>query len=83
MPQDMKKSQLYGGRQICFENEEVKEMKKFDDSGLKLMGFKPASSIKRYFHIRPGQFIYPDESVSDNIYNRYLFGLYICSGKIP
>ena len=28
------------------------------------MGFKPRSSMKPYFHIKPAQFIYPDEGVS-------------------
>lgn len=64
MPQDMKKYQIYAGRKISFENEEVAEMKKFDTSGLTLMGFKPASRLKRYFHVKPAQFLYPDETVS-------------------
>lgn len=62
MPQDMKKTQTYAGRRILFEQEEVKEIKRFDSSGLKLMGFKPRSSIKKYFHVKPGQFLYPDET---------------------
>lgn len=62
MPQDMKKSVTYANKQICFEPEEVVEIKKFDDPGLKLMGFKPRSSLKPYYHIQPAQFIYPDEA---------------------
>ena len=31
--------------------------------GLKLMGFKPRSRLKWYHHVKPGQFIYPDENV--------------------
>ena len=27
------------------------------------MGFKPRSSVKDYFHIRPAQFLYPSEKV--------------------
>ena len=34
MPQDMKKAQIYAGEKICFENEEITEIKKFDSSGL-------------------------------------------------
>lgn len=34
--------------------------------GLYLMGFKPISSLKKYFHVRPGNFIYPDEKVTPN-----------------
>ncbi|XP_055899567.1 X-ray repair cross-complementing protein 5-like isoform X1 [Biomphalaria glabrata] len=62
MPQDLKKSQTYGGRKICFENDEVAEMKKFGEPGLYLMGFKPTACLKKYFFVKPGQFIYPDEN---------------------
>ncbi|XP_035825176.1 X-ray repair cross-complementing protein 6 isoform X2 [Aplysia californica] len=61
MPQDLKKAQTYGGRKICFENDEVTEIKRFDTPGFTLMGFKPRSSLKKYFHVKPAQFIYPDE----------------------
>lgn len=37
MPQDMKKAQTYGGRQICFEEDEVKEIKRFDASGERII----------------------------------------------
>ena len=36
MPQDLKKAQTYGGKRICFENDEVVEMKHFDPSGRQL-----------------------------------------------
>ncbi|CAG2236472.1 G22P1 [Mytilus edulis] len=62
MPQDLKKAQTYGGRRICFENDEVTEIKRFEDPGFYLMGFKPRASLKKYYHVKPGQFIYPDEN---------------------
>jgi len=62
MPQDMKKSQTYSGRKINFEPEEVKEMRMFGPPGFKLMGFKSRSCLKLKHHIKPAQFIYPDES---------------------
>lgn len=62
MPQDMKKSQVYANKSIGFETEEVAQMKLFDKPGFQLMGFKKKELIKPYFHIRPAQFIYPDES---------------------
>jgi len=34
LPQDMKKCQVYAGRKISFEPEEVTQMKAFDSSGL-------------------------------------------------
>lgn len=33
-------------------------------SGFKLMGFKPSSLLKKYYHVKPAQFIYPDETVN-------------------
>ena len=33
MPQDLKKAQTYGGKRICFENDEVTEIKRFGTSG--------------------------------------------------
>ncbi|XP_067655982.1 X-ray repair cross-complementing protein 6-like [Haliotis asinina] len=62
MPQDLKKAQTYGNRRICFENDEVTEIRRFGPSGLALMGFKPRSSIKKHHHVKPASFIYPDES---------------------
>jgi len=31
------------------------------------MGFKPRNLIKPYFHVRPAQFLYPDEMVSTDL----------------
>jgi hypothetical protein len=28
------------------------------------MGFKPKNCLKKYYHVKPGSFIYPDENVS-------------------
>lgn len=39
-------------------------MIKHSIAGLTLLGFKARNSLKRYFHVRPAQFIYPDEKVS-------------------
>jgi len=36
LPQDMLKCQVYAGRKISFEPEEVAQMKSFDGSGLEL-----------------------------------------------
>lgn len=62
MHQDMKKAQTYGGNKICFENDEVAGLKHFDPAGLYLMGFKPRKCLKKYHHVKPAQFLYPDES---------------------
>ncbi|KAF7248523.1 X-ray repair cross-complementing protein 5 [Varanus komodoensis] len=63
LPSDTKRAQIYGNRQIVLEKEETEEAKKFDLPGLYLIGFKPVIMLKRHHHIKPAQFIYPDESL--------------------
>uniref|UniRef100_A0A8D0C2D6 X-ray repair cross complementing 6 n=1 Tax=Salvator merianae TaxID=96440 RepID=A0A8D0C2D6_SALMN len=75
LPSDTKKAQIYGNRQIVLEKEETEELKKFDPPGLYLIGFKPLMMLKRYHHIRPAQFIYPEESLisgSTTLFNALL-----------
>lgn len=36
-------------------------IKKFEDPGLVLIGFKPMERLKLHHHIRPAVFIYPEE----------------------
>ncbi|XP_061181426.1 X-ray repair cross-complementing protein 5-like [Saccostrea echinata] len=62
MPQDLKKAQTYGGKRISFENDELNQIKNFGETGFQLMGFKPSSLLKKYYHVKPAQFIYPDET---------------------
>lgn len=61
LPSDTKRAQVYGKKQIVMEKNEVDEIKKFDDPGLVLMGFKPMERLKVHHHIRPALFIYPEE----------------------
>ncbi|KAJ7330030.1 hypothetical protein JRQ81_016204 [Phrynocephalus forsythii] len=63
LPSDTKRAQVYGNRQIVLEKEETEEVKRFDSPGLYLIGFKPLAMLKRHHHIRPAQFIYPDDSL--------------------
>ncbi|KAM3914717.1 X-ray repair cross-complementing protein 6 isoform 1-T2 [Leptodactylus fuscus] len=63
LPSDSKKAQTYGNRQIVLENEETEELRRFDDPGLVLIGFKPVSLLKKHHFIRPAQFVYPEESL--------------------
>lgn len=53
--------QVYGRKQIVMEKDEVDAIKKFDDPGLFLIGFKPMEKLKPHHHIRPSVFIYPEE----------------------
>ncbi|XP_078388137.1 X-ray repair cross-complementing protein 6 [Cetorhinus maximus] len=63
LPSDTKKAQVYGHRQIVMEKEETEELKRFDDPGLVLIGFKPLSLLKKHHYVRPSQFIYPEETL--------------------
>lgn len=63
--------QVYGQKQIVMEKDEVDEIKKFDDPGLVLIGFKPMSKLKVHHHIRPAVFIYPEE---DQVSGQFLKG---------
>ncbi|XP_010137482.1 PREDICTED: X-ray repair cross-complementing protein 6, partial [Buceros rhinoceros silvestris] len=75
LPSDTKRAQTYGNRQIVLEKEETEELKRFDSPGLFLIGFKPLSMLKRHHHIKPSQFIYPEESIisgSTTLFNALL-----------
>uniref|UniRef100_A0A8C9HSR0 X-ray repair cross-complementing protein 6 n=1 Tax=Piliocolobus tephrosceles TaxID=591936 RepID=A0A8C9HSR0_9PRIM len=63
LPSDTKRSQIYGSRQIILEKEETEELKRFDDPGLMLMGFKPLVLLKKHHYLRPSLFVYPEESL--------------------
>ncbi|XP_008304591.1 X-ray repair cross-complementing protein 6 [Stegastes partitus] len=61
LPSEIKKAQVYGNKQIVMERDEVDAIKKFDDPGLFLIGFKPMEKLKLHHHIRPAVFLYPEE----------------------
>ncbi|KAM4524028.1 X-ray repair cross-complementing protein 6 isoform 1-T3 [Odontesthes bonariensis] len=62
LPSEIKKSQVYSRRQIVMERDEVDAIKKFDDPGLFLIGFKPMEKLKLHHHIRSAVFLYPEEN---------------------
>lgn len=72
---------VYGNKQIVMEKDEVDELKKFENTGLVLIGFKPMDRLKLHHHIRPALFIYPEE---DQITGKDLFvdfcTFFICYG---
>ncbi|XP_065533169.1 X-ray repair cross-complementing protein 6 isoform X1 [Lathamus discolor] len=75
LPSDTKRAQTYGNRQIVLEKEETEELRRFGSPGLYLIGFKPLSMLKQHHHIRPSQFIYPEESLingSTTLFNALL-----------
>lgn len=59
--------QVYGKKQIVMERNEVEAIKKFEDPGLYLIGFKPIKMLKIHHHIRPSVFIYPEENMVKGI----------------
>lgn len=63
LPSEMKKAQVYGKKQIVMERDEVDGIKKFEDPGLYLIGFKPLKMLKIHHHIHPAVFIYPEEDM--------------------
>ncbi|XP_072512378.1 X-ray repair cross-complementing protein 6 isoform X1 [Notamacropus eugenii] len=63
LPSDTKRAQIYGGRQIVMEKEETEELKRFDEPGFVLIGFKPLFMLKQHHFLRPSLFVYPEESL--------------------
>ncbi|XP_023849095.1 X-ray repair cross-complementing protein 5 [Salvelinus sp. IW2-2015] len=61
LPSDTKRAQVYAGRQIVMEKDEVDVIKKFSDPGLELIGFKPMERLKLHHQLRSALFIYPEE----------------------
>lgn len=45
------------------ESDEVNAIKKFEDPGLYLIGFKPLKMLKIHHHVRPALFVYPEEDM--------------------
>jgi len=64
LPSDMNRFQKFGGKNICFTDDEVKSIKSLgsDQPPIKLCGFKPISSVKPSHHVRASQFLQPLES---------------------
>ncbi|XP_069855743.1 X-ray repair cross-complementing protein 6 [Dipodomys merriami] len=63
LPSDTKRSQIYGSRPIILEKEETENLKRFEDPGLVLVGFKPLAVLKKHHYLRPSLFVYPEESL--------------------
>ncbi|XP_070847356.1 X-ray repair cross-complementing protein 6 [Chaetodon trifascialis] len=61
LPSEIKKAQVYGKKQIVMESDEVDAIKRFEDPGLFLIGFKPMERLKIHHHVRPAVFLYPEE----------------------
>eukprot|EP00092_Neocalanus_flemingeri_P030946 GFUD01033608.1.p1 GENE.GFUD01033608.1~~GFUD01033608.1.p1 ORF type:complete len:608 (+),score=207.55 GFUD01033608.1:49-1872(+) len=64
LPSDMNRFQNYGGKNISFTEDEVKNINSLgsEQPPLKLCGFKPISSLKPSHHVRNPQFLQPLEA---------------------
>jgi len=64
LPSDIKKFQVYGGKNISFTEDEVKNINSLgsEQPPIKLCGFKPISSLKPSQHVRGPQFLQPLET---------------------
>lgn len=52
----------FGGEQVLFTPEELKQLRHFDDPIIRIIGFKPKSELKFEYNVRTSTFIYPDET---------------------
>jgi ATP-dependent DNA helicase 2 subunit 1 len=59
----IRKAYRFGGEQIVFSEEEMKEMRKLEEETpiIRVIGFKPQSALQYDHNIKPATFIYPDE----------------------
>lgn len=73
--------QTYGGKQIVMEEDEVNAIKRFEDPGMFLIGFKPMEKLKIHHHVRQSCFLYPEEgevkgtSVALKVFSKYYINL--------
>ncbi|XP_055692611.1 ATP-dependent DNA helicase 2 subunit 1 [Lutzomyia longipalpis] len=61
LPHQQKKCQEIGGKNIVFTTQELATMKTLLPAGIRLLGFKPRSSISICNYLKHGAFLYPDE----------------------
>ncbi|XP_026469604.1 X-ray repair cross-complementing protein 6 [Ctenocephalides felis] len=60
---NLRLSQSFGGADILFLPEEVKAIKRITDPGLKLLGFKPISTLPLEYFLKSSSFIYPIDDI--------------------
>ncbi|KAL4483805.1 hypothetical protein ABPG72_006180 [Tetrahymena utriculariae] len=50
-----------GGEKIKVSKNDINEIKAFEEPGMRLIGFKPAGTLKAYHNYRTSYFVYPDD----------------------
>ncbi|KAL2426465.1 ATP-dependent DNA helicase II subunit 1 [Exophiala dermatitidis] len=58
---EIRKAYTFGGQQITFSDEEVKQLRNFGDPVIRIIGFKPMSRLPLWANIKNSTFIYPSE----------------------
>ncbi|EXJ79897.1 ATP-dependent DNA helicase 2 subunit 1 [Capronia epimyces CBS 606.96] len=58
---EIRKAYTFGGQQITFSDEEVKQLRNFGDPIIRTIGFKPMSRLPLWANIKNSTFIYPSE----------------------
>lgn len=56
---EIRKAFKFGGDNVTFTEEELKKLKTFGDSGMRLIGFKDISLLPTWASTKPATFIYP------------------------
>lgn len=59
---EIRKAYKFGGEQVLFTPDEMKAMRNFGDPVIRIIGFKPSSTLSFEHNVRPANFIYPDET---------------------
>lgn len=62
MEHDIGLYQEFGGARVPFSREDMAEIKKVGAPGVTLLGFKPLSTLRDAYNMRPPYFVYPSES---------------------
>lgn len=58
---EIRKAYSFGGEQVLFTPEEMKELRNFGDPVIRLIGFKPESMLPMWANIKQSTFLYPNE----------------------
>ena len=58
---DIRKAYKFGGEEILFTPEEMKEIRNFGDPVIRIIGFRPVESLPFWANIKHSTFLYPSE----------------------
>lgn len=58
---EIRKAYAFGGEQVVFTPEEIKELRNFGEPIVRLIGFKPQSMLPMWANIKHATFLYPSE----------------------